>query len=643
MNRLVSIGLISVLLLTGVYCLNEGFNSQPAGGMTTTSQVAYSVPEGTLAFSFDHQSGAVYQFNNTAHGSVDFSFLVAMTAQQSHSTSMVDVEMASHGLLYLKFFELSPNRWNVAAQIAELDYQVNQSDNRFIDEIKRPFSFEINSLGQLDHFAYSKGLADESIGFIKQLMLNFQVNLPEQKAASWTTEETDATGQFVASYHFTDADKASLQLHKQNLEYLSNEIANSAIGPEIINTQVMVDQSQALYGFNQLSDWITALNKQESIHMDTDGTIWSRMSSELSIEKIVSDVPADFALTFAAFRQQLDTEAVLRARFSKTLPALDDMAAGLDLAGVIDQFFSLQTSSSQQDVSLASAFLVNYLRKNKQASGQLIALLDGDVNQTLDEQAHLVLWYAVAQAGHVDAQKAMFAAASGEQYQAVTRIRALSYLHDFEYPEPVLVDSLIEHVVNTGPINNDFDQEVAAMSLYALGAMGAKDKLNDGVKQKIRETLVIQLDLAPDGQSKATVLAAIGNNGSEDLLPYLQPYLTGTDTLLQQEAYSSLRNMPGDAAFDAFVAAYEGETAAAVRGHALKVFSKLAGSQTQLDWTKAQLLNTNNANEQLAYVHVLGNSLASDQDNLVLLQQLVKQAGVSTTVRKAAYNYILAL
>ncbi|MFT4924102.1 MAG: hypothetical protein ACI8WB_000180 [Phenylobacterium sp.] len=312
MNRLVGIVVVSAVLsgLFGYlnYIYDKGFKRH--AGVLTKAMIVAPAPVADLAFVFNDRSSVVYQFNHIGQGEIDFDFLHEMADDQHtvKDSAMTNIEMASNGFVYLKFFRQSETRWNVAGQIGELNYRVNGENNPYVDDISKPFSFVVDTQGKLDDFTFSAGVGEASIGFIKQLMLNFQVSLPQEQAPAWKTEATDSAGRFVASYDFIPTDTGSNCVHliKENLIYLSNEVVQSAVDPQIKNTTVTIDDSQARYRFVALNAWITSLEKQESIHMTTAGTIWSRMSSRLMVDKVGRKMPIQFASSFAAHSQQLE-------------------------------------------------------------------------------------------------------------------------------------------------------------------------------------------------------------------------------------------------------------------------------------------------------------------------------------------------
>ena len=152
------------------------------------------------------------------------------------------VVMQARGELYLKYFSLEPERWQVAAQLSGVSYQLNQQTPSYAIAITYQFTFQMTTTGFLSHFQFTKNMPTEARQFIKQLLYTMQIAYPKEPKIEWRTKEIDVTGRYQATYKLNKLDKNAdlVTIVKQKLNYLSTQVSKYDINPALSQSETRV-------------------------------------------------------------------------------------------------------------------------------------------------------------------------------------------------------------------------------------------------------------------------------------------------------------------------------------------------------------------------------------------------------------------
>ncbi|MDM8564113.1 HEAT repeat domain-containing protein [Candidatus Halobeggiatoa sp. HSG11] len=589
----------------------------------------------TLAFHFEGKSNA----------KIDFGFITPNIATSGNSSASAPsqgqktpVTMQTSGELYLKYFALKPDVWQVAAKLADVTYQLNQETPRYVDAISYPFTFQMTTLGFLSHFKFTKNIPTEAQQFVEQLLNTLQIAFPKESKIEWRTKEIDKTGRYQAIYKLNKMDTKLATLTKQKLKYFSTRVASFDINPAMSKSQTQIENSLTTVTTSVKGPWFSTLKHTEKINSLSGTYKWAETQVKAQIHQIKKDLTGVFPATFAQFLNRLNAAKFAKSKYYNTDPYFDKLGKNLDMDSALNLFEQLKNSKVPNANRTAEKFFVNYLRQHPQAAFDVVNLLDGDPKRKrFDQSTQLVLWRLITEAGHVEAQQAIVNTLNDSNRSHLTKMRALAYMHDFEYPEASTVNALWQF---TSGLDTKDDREYRTMSLYALGSLGNNDKFNDVVKPEIGKLLVTNLEGSDDPREQAVILGAIGNYGSAEVLDAVEPYFTAKNEGVRASAYDALRHVEAPRAIEMLTTHYEAETSPNVRAAAVKNFSKMTPTLEGVNWANKAVLKTDASKEQIPLVEVLGKTLEDYPDNEGTLRALLKK-DVDNKVKKNIYKYIV--
>lgn len=589
----------------------------------------------TLAYQFDMQSESV----------VDMGFLLSKVKPDDKTQSAAVqqkektvVKLNASGELCLKFHEFQPGVWNIAAFIEGLTYQLNAVTPSYAETVGFPFIFRINSGGYLSDFQFTEGIPNEAKEFIRHVLYTLQTGFPGEAKTEWKTKENDTAGSYRADYEIEDtSDPQSVRLKKQKTEYLS-VLAQK----DIPDAYIRIEKSRNEITVPRRGAWLLTIESEESLSSMSGGHEWGKSTGKFSARQISKDVSLKFPDTFDKFLVLVNSKKYRKSKYYATEKYFNQLGAGLDMSGALKKYEELKNSDISNARSFAEKFLVNYLRQNPQASFDLVNLLDQDPKrERFDQSTQLVLWRLLTEAGHTEAQQAVIGAAADPKYSNLTHIRAVAYVHDFENPEPFLAQELWKlHRDLPADSENQNIKEIKAMSLYAIGSLGYKDKLNDEIKPEIGRQLAENLRNADSPAEQASTLSAIGNYGGSEVLKDIAPYFSSSDESVRASAYDAIRRMDAPEAVDLLAKAVSTEQSSKVREKAFTTLAEMPPTSAGVELAKTTVSAVDNPKEQEPLVKVLGENLKTYPQNEQVLRDLLRK-NPDNRVKKEVYKYIV--
>jgi len=631
----------------------QSSKSVPQSQPVTQTPLPESAPKITtkdaLKLRFKPSDGQTlaFQFESESNAQIDFTFITPNIATSGNPATQAPsqgqktpVLMQTSGELYLKYFALKPDVWQVAGQLAKVSYQLNQATPRYADAISYPFAFQMNTLGFLSRFQFTKNIPTEAQQFVEQMLYTLQTAYPTDPKIEWQTKEIDKTGRYQAVYKLDGLDKktGTATITKQKRNYLSTQAAKYDINPALSKSQTQIENSLMTVTTPIEGPWFLALEHKEIVNSLSGTYKWAETDTKSQIRQIIKDLIGVFPATYAQFLAQLNAAKFVKSKYYDTDPYFDKLGKDLNTDDALNLFEQLKKSKVPNASRTAEKFFVNYLRQHPQAAFAVVDLLDSDPKrERFDQSTHLILWRLVTEAGHAEAQQAVINALTDENRSHLTKMRALAYLHDFEYPESSTVETLWQFT-NTRDLKKD--REFRTMGLYALGSLGGNEKYNDTVKPEIGQILVENLEGSDDPQEQAITLGAISNYGGEEVLDAVKPYFTAENERVRAAAYDSLRHIEDSRAIEMLTTHYESEKSPAVRAAAAKTLSKMTHSEAGITWAGQTVLTTDAPKEQIPLVEVLGKTLETYPENETHLRELLKK-NPDNKVKREVYKYIV--
>ncbi len=370
-------------------------------------------------------------------------------------------------------------------------------------------------------------------------------------------------------------------------------------------------------------------------YYDLEPGIWN-------VAAVLSDVEYHLNDRAPAYSEGMTYPFVFRSKYYATDPLFDEISANLGLDDALKMYGELRKKHTNNAGRYAEKFFVNYLRQHPEACFDLVKVMNADPRrERLDHSAQLILWRLITEAGHTEAQQAIVDVIVNPEMSNLTHIRGLAYVHDFENPQEFVADAIWAFYKGTDPGTEDQDeQELRTMSLYAFGSLGSDDKINEAVKPEISERLVESLYNAGEPREQSVTLAAIGNYGGEEVIDAIEPYFSSEDENVRASAYDALRRMRDPKAAETLARHYETEASHEVRIAALRTLKAMPPVPEGVNWASRTVLVTEEPREQELLVNVVGENLRDHPENEKTLRELLKKEPTNR-VKREIYKYIV--
>lgn len=553
--------------------------------------------------------------------------------------------LKTSGELYLKLYHPDqPGKdFNVAGIIEGPDLTLNGKPTIYAKGIEYPFTFQMDAKGYLTDFTFTHGVPEEAQLIIKTIFYAMQTVYPKKGSHTWKTREIDSTGQYQADYQLTDNGnmEKSFILHKKKQNYLLLHGANQPMAQGLTPSEIRIGESLIKTRVPLTGAWFISTEQKETSEMFSGNQSLGQTTLKFSAMRLNKQPAKAFSKKFSDVMNSLTSPSWIKEQYTVTDPGLNEVSANLDLEAAIKMYLAMRSSQTTADRLQAEKFMVNYLRLNPKACYDLIGLLDGDhQREQYDHKEQLELWHMITMAGHEDAQLAVLDAITNSDYSPLTHIRALAYIHSFEYPEPFLAESLWDfyHGIDMAA-GDDQAKELGTMALYAIGGMGSDEKLNESLKPEIGKTLADNLERTENPETQVTTLQAIGNYGGSEVISRIDPYFSSEHEQVRVASYEALRRMESGEAFGTFVKYYSSESSQNVRTSALKILESMPATEETVTWAGKEVLKVDESDDQEALANVLGKNLKDYPQSEKAMRELLGKKP-SNIVKKTVYRYI---
>lgn len=591
---------------------------------------------------FDFGDGTIYglEFSMSTDAQVSPAALKSddtkKTAEVTKTAGVADDQkekITQRGQLLLKFFKASPGVWDVAARIINIQQLNTQGSDVSNGYLTQPFVFRMTDLGYMSNFKFTKGMDFNVTGIQRQILGLLQVGLPRAASNTWSTREVDATGIYRARY-ILDAEG----VHKQKLDYLSLQGDTKKAGDTFAAAVGRVPISDCHYTISE-TDWVTQASLREKTAIDINGKHWAQTTTQMNAKKISGDFSTYFPISFSDFMTLLKVDTFAMAKYYQTNSVLSSVWAKLNMQEAMQAFADLSEKQRQYAIEL----MINYLRLHPERSQELVQLLDrcysdkGVCEWSTRERRMMI--YALVQAGHKEAQQALVDAATNPRNNADLRTAALMHMHQIETPQKFVSEELWDRHRMLSGSNDRLDVEQRNMSLFVLGSLGDKDKLNPELSNEIATELSDYLKQSGDRSDQIIALEAMGNHGGEQLLDAIEPIFASDDVEMRATAYFAMRRMDTPEAAQTLINNYEKENVQPVKTAAMESLAQMPPSDSTMTWARNELLQPLDPSSQKALVAYLGHNLVNYPQNEQALRALL-QTGPTMDVKRAVYAFI---
>jgi HEAT repeat protein len=432
---------------------------------------------------------------------VEASYTTALTREQG--TAAVPIEIAglwqvtvvragAEGVLLRSTFS---GRANVAgraepglgAELAQPHYLAFAPGGRFVAAHFRPEQDDL-----------ARGIA-------QSLAATLQLPGVDGGAASWQSEESDASGHYLARY-----ERSGRSLEKIKLKYLPGDRAPAARDL----------RARAKY---QLGDdsWPAALDSQEAVTFVEPG-LTVRVGSRVVLSRTATAVvPVEVGL------DGYETERVGEPSSHDSIKGDRALLAGATL----DDLLGALAAGGDDARSSVAARLEALLRLDPASAAEMARRLIAGA----DRATAKLLLGVLGSAGTPAAQDALVKILGAATLAPNDRARAATAMAMLERPNDKVVAGLKAQLDAPAPA-------LARSSATALGISALRLRTVDEPRAKaVVDDLVGRLAATGDRAAQAAILHALGNAGDARALPALQPFLTSDDPSLRRAAVEALR------------------------------------------------------------------------------------------------------
>ena len=495
-------------------------------------------------------------------------------------------------------------------------------------ELSAPFFVNLEPSGKLRALRVRKDVGVMSRGWLKSLAATLQFIRPKTAGTSWTTEEADATGEYVASYRLA-ADQAHCEKSRQKYTRIASGdgmVAASEIGK--------VTGALALTFGLQLgaspAEVLREVKGRDTIEVDP-GPGMPRVASESDITFTLQTSDRDAAAAGAvAVADSAEYEIAplgMTERNAQADARRDDerLLKGATFAELQAALLAIPATDDGRQRAQVQAKLEALARLSDEAARK--AAQSATAKETPPRAAKTLLG-ALGGAGTPAAQSNLVQIAENKALSTDLRSNALAVLGLGDHPQEATTEALLK-------ASSDSDPEISSTALLALGntslalrKSGQTTEADQGV-----EELLQRLQNARTQDDQLLYLQALGNAGDARAVPAITTALATPAAAVRNAAVVALRFIEGPQVDQLIASTLAQDPATEVRRGAVYALS-FRSLSVFLPALQKAVLSDGDANVRADVVAVLGKAMALP--GVAALLRTVAEKDASPDVRRSA-------
>jgi hypothetical protein len=546
------------LAIAAVLCVGSTFGILSSGSQLSTikTQIAHQLLTQEIAapqyqFTIGQQSSYQLHYESRAKSDLRVLFGDAGETPQANQNApsslvsdlnvKVDSEvvvtiLAKQGDNYLLSYRFN----HPTVQILSKEQLIKQQSQLVTADLKQALIATVDSHGRIVAVQFAPNTAEISQSFARSILADMQFITPNKgdRLREWTQPEEDQNGKFLAHYQ-----TASVFENRGSL--LSFRKTKVQFFPRPHPTQPGQDKPQSELTIQPQGEWqgkfdpaigqlqeLSGEEIQKFIIANKEvGTDATKMSLKLqnvetlpNVQSLTASLHAQLTaapipLSYQPSEAEADAKVQQRTLGTSTL---DSILADLDRAAA--------THNSHQDYTplyLKIKALISLQPGTSSTFGDRLS------NAKPDDLAFQLIASALGAAGHPAAQSALAQVILRATDPRVA-LALIPNLSAVEHPTSETIAALNQ-------LASSLDPEISTTAQLALGTVAAKS--NPAQAKPIVDRFVQALQTTKQPGEQRHLLLVLGNVGTADLLPRLEPFVQSPDAALRSAATSALRNI----------------------------------------------------------------------------------------------------
>jgi HEAT repeat protein len=546
----------SLAIAASVLCLSSTFGIIAGGKQLETirTQIAHQLLTQEIVaprYQFTIGQQYSYQLNYESHAKSDLRVLFADTDkdQDAPSSLVSDLKikvnsevlitvLAKQGDNYLLSYRFN----NPTVKILSKAQLVKQQSQLVTTDLKQDLIATVDPQGRIVSVQFAPKTAEISQTFARSILADMQFITPDKsdRLREWTQQEEDQNGKFLAHYETASVFEnrsSTLPFRKTKVRYFPRPNSTQSHQGKPNSDLTIQPQGEWQGKFDSATGQLQELTGQETqkfiVANKEVGIDETTMSLKLqsvvtlpNLQSLQADLQSQLkapSIPLSYQPSEAEAEAQIQKRTLGT-STLESVLADLDRAEA--------TSNPQQDYTplyLKIKALISLQPNTSAIFGDRLS------NTKPDSLSFQLITSALGAAGHSSAQSTLSKVILEHSTDTKAVLVLIPSLSSVESPTAETVTALDRLASNSDP-------EVSATARLALGTVAAK--LNPTQAKPIVDRFVQALQTVKQPDEQRHLLLVLGNVGTAELLPVLEPFTQNQDAALRTAATSALRNIP---------------------------------------------------------------------------------------------------
>ena len=389
--------------------------------------------------------------------------------------------------------------------------------------LSRPFWATYRADGGLLEMHFFRDVSPADRNLLQMIATELQLVRPDSPQSSWTAQERDGAGEYLALYVMPQPDR----IMKRKLEYIYTDGVAGAPASAI---HVAMDESNLTFSLRpgggiQAVDGISRMHLEMSPHSGKLAAV-----TEIHVGDFRSDHAPELIGSLAHASPDVTSSSIVTHK-----PDPEEALARADerlLKGHNTQSLLLAAFVKDANDSTLSDRLVALFRRRPEATAAAVALLSG-------KGAQKRVTDALAIAGSPSSVSALGKLARNAALPSNVRVDAVVAFVQMQHPT-------VEAMRVPGDLMDDSNSAVRSAARMMSGALARAGRpAHPAESDSIDSALICRYRNSEDTQQMIELLGALGNSAGPSVVPVIEEALRDSQAPVRAAAARALRLAPG--------------------------------------------------------------------------------------------------
>ncbi|MCP4129848.1 MAG: HEAT repeat domain-containing protein [bacterium] len=442
------------------------------------------------------------------------------------------------GILNMRILEVSPERILAVLQLSPVTVKADGVPQTDAGKLYSHYFFaHISPQGEFLRFDFNSGISPDDEKNMSNIIKTFQCIITEKSSSQWDGLENDTHGRVAVNY---SVEKDSILKKKSSYEQIINR--DGQVDGE---AAIKILRSEYKAAYSEKETWLSTMEGKELLGFLSDGKMYLKISSRVSLKKIPFNPNPNLALWHDLDYYDITKQWSGKPKNTISLALYTERKGLRNRIGnsTIESYLKTIFKKHMAFTSAAIKEIAEYIKLYPEEALKIPPFL---LSQELNVHQRAMLTHALAKVGHDRAQEALVIIMEDKVFKKDNRVQAVMAFASISRPKDESISSLWEMYDQ-----EDQDKDLASTAILSLGSIAGTLEKNpneagEDRSREIKQRIDTGLSSEENLNKRIALIYAAGNTGDTSFVEPISSFFNAENPNVRSTAAASLTHLKNE-------------------------------------------------------------------------------------------------